>query len=70
MTTSVPLVIMPGDKPRVIIVYSLAWAEYQVPGPDNTEDQIYFTDDKEDAIDTAKAIFGTDIEIEFQDVEE
>ncbi len=32
--------------------------EYRVPGPDRTEAQAYYTDDRADAIDTARAIHG------------
>ncbi len=37
--------------------------EYRVTGPDGTEAQAYYTDDREDAIGTAKAVFGTSISI-------
>lgn len=32
--------------------------EFRVPGPDRTEAQAYYTDDRQDAIDTARAIYG------------
>lgn len=53
----------------IVITYSDEYNEYRVPGPDATEAQAYYTDDKEDAVDTAKAIFGAAVGIEFQDVE-
>lgn len=68
-TNGTALYRMPTDRPKVVIIYSLEWAEYRVPGLDNTEEQIYFTDDKEDALDTAKAIFGANADITFQDME-
>ncbi len=53
----------------IVVTYCLEYAEYRVPGPDATEAQAYYTQDKDDAIDTAKAIFGANVKIEFQDVE-
>ncbi len=53
----------------IVITYNLEYAEYRVPGPDATEAQACYTDDKDDAIGTAKAVFGADVKIEFQDVE-
>ncbi len=32
--------------------------EHRVPGPDGTEAQAYYTDDCEDAIETARSIYG------------
>lgn len=37
--------------------------EYEVPTP--SADELYFTDDKDDAIGTAKLILGDDVEIRF-----
>ena len=48
---------------KIIIRYDESYDEYRVPGPDGTDEQIYFTSDEEDAIDTAKVIFGKDVEI-------
>lgn len=55
---------------EIVITYSLAWAEYRVPGPNGTEAQACYTEDKEDAEDTARAIYGSDVVISFQDVED
>jgi len=44
---------------NITITYSLDWAEYRVPGPAGTEAQAYYTDDREDAEDTAKAVYGS-----------
>ena len=52
----------------VTIKYSRQWEEYQVPGPDGTEAQVCYTDDKDDAIGTAKAIYGGEVEIKFRRV--
>ena len=44
-----------------------AWDEYRVPAPDGTEAGAYYTDDKEDAVGTARHMyksFGT-VEIKF-----
>ena len=54
----------------ITITYSLAWAEYRVPGPAGTEAQACYTDDREDAVDTAKAIYGFDVVITWQDLED
>lgn len=42
--------------------------EYRVPGPDRTEAQAYYTDDREDAIDTCKAIHGRNVRVLFKRV--
>lgn len=42
------------------------WGKYRVPGPDDTEAQAYYTNDKEDAASTAKQIWGDDVEIKFR----
>lgn len=50
---------------RVIIKYDQQWGEYQVPtGAGN----YYYTDDREDAIETARAIFGDAVKIGFRRV--
>jgi hypothetical protein len=46
---------------KVNIKYSAEYGEYRVPGPNNTEEQAYYTDDKQDAVDTAKVIYGKDV---------
>lgn len=43
---------------RVIIIFD--GDEYRVPGPKGTEAQAYYTDDREDAIGTAKLVYGTE----------
>jgi len=42
--------------------------EYRVPGKKGTEASSYYTDDKEDAIRTAKAEHGNKITIKFRSV--
>jgi len=42
--------------------------EYRVPGPEGTEAQAAYTDDRADAIGTAKAVFGADVGIRFKRV--
>lgn len=56
---------------KITIIYSRDWDEYRVPSAgfrdlDCGLDETYFTNDKEDAINTAKAIFGQDVEITFR----
>ncbi len=48
---------------RITIKYDTGWEQYVVPGPDGTEAQTYFTDDKQDAEDTCRAIYGADVQI-------
>ena len=50
----------------ITIVFDVVWNEYIIPGPDGTEAQACHTDDKEDAYDTAKAIYGKDIRIKLK----
>jgi hypothetical protein len=44
--------------------------EYRVPAKDGYEDGAAYTDDKDDAIATAKRVFGKDVEIKFRSVPE
>jgi hypothetical protein len=44
--------------------------EYRVPAEDGYEDGAYYTDDKEDAVSTAKKVFGDDATIKFRSVPE
>jgi len=44
--------------------------EYRVPGPAGTEAQAYYTDDREDAQDTARYTFGADVGITWRTVNE
>lgn len=52
--------------PRIIIRFD--GDEYRVPGPDRTEAQARYTNDREDAIGTAKMVFGPDVKITFKRV--
>lgn len=54
-------------KKVVWIVHDVGWDEYRVPGknPKNPK-QVYHTEDKRDAITTARAIHGKDVEIRFK----
>jgi len=56
--------------PLIINIQNDENDEYRVPGPEKTEAQAYYTDDKEDAIATAKIIHGKKIEIKIIKVEE
>jgi hypothetical protein len=47
----------------VTIRYNRNLNEYKVPGIPNNEANAYYTDDRKDAIDTAKSIYGTDVTI-------
>ncbi len=51
---------------RITIKYDTGWEQYAAPGPDGTEAQCYYTDDREDAIDTCRAIYGVDVQITHQ----
>lgn len=54
---------------KVVILKNSSTQEYRVPGPKGTEAQAYYTDDKDDAIGTAKDMYGTeDITITFRTV--
>lgn len=44
--------------------------EYRVPAPDGYENGATYTDDMQDAIDTAKSIYGKDVIIKFRSVRE
>lgn len=50
----------------VTILRDVDWDEYQVPS--EQEGSYYYTDDKEDAVDTAKAIHGQDAIIKYRQV--
>jgi len=61
------------EQHQVTIKYSREWNEYRVPGlvsgkPSYEEKYVYFTDDKEDAEDTARTIFGKDVVIKHKRV--
>lgn len=43
------------NKRMVTIIYNPDYDEYRVPGPNGTEAQAYYTNDKEDAEETARA---------------
>ena len=40
--------------------------EHRVPGPAKTEAQAYYTDDREDAVGTARHVFGQDVVCKFK----
>ena len=40
--------------------------EHRVPGPDGTEAQAYYTDDRQDAIETARSIYGPRVSLRFR----
>jgi hypothetical protein len=43
--------------------------EYRVTGPNGTEAQAYYTDDRNDALDTCRHIFGTSVKTRVRRVE-
>jgi len=53
---------------QITILKNTALNEYRVPGKKGTETSSYYTDDKEDAIATAKAEHGKGIIIKFRTV--
>lgn len=63
-----------NEQHEITIKYSREWSEYQVPGlvsgkPSYEDRYVYHTDDKEDAEDTAKTIFGNDVVIKHKRVD-
>jgi hypothetical protein len=52
----------------VTITFSTDWGEYRVPGPAGTEAQAYYTDDRDDAEDTARAVYGPAVVIKHRRV--
>ena len=59
---------------QIVIKHSEQWNEYRVPGlvdgePNYKDLYLYFTDDLEDAEDTAREIFGKDVVIKHKEVE-
>jgi hypothetical protein len=52
----------------ITITKNVNYNEYRVPGKKGTEASAYYTDDKEDAINTAKAEHGKNITIKFRSV--
>lgn len=52
----------------ITIIKNLNYNEYRVPGKKGTEASAYYTDDKEDAIATAKAEHGKNVVIKFRSV--
>ena len=56
----------PFSSRNVTIIFDPDWNEYRVPGPAGTEAQAYYTDDRDDAIDTALVIWGAGANISVQ----
>ncbi len=56
------------ENKTVWITKHVGYNEYRVPGKKGTEASAYYTDDKEDAIATAKAEHGKNITIKFKSV--
>ncbi len=56
------------EPKTVVIKKSTVYNEYRVPGKKDTEASAYYTDDKDDAITTAKAEHGDNIVIKFRSV--
>lgn len=56
------------DKKIVTIKKNVSYNEYRVPGKSGNEASAYYTDDKDDAIATARAEHGNDIIIKFKSV--
>ena len=57
-----------GNTKNITIIYRPEWDEYEVPDKTKSLQSGYFTDDKEDATDTARTIYGNDIVIKFKTV--
>lgn len=63
---------MTENAKKITIQYSRSWQEYRVPaGPQGLADaSIYYTSDRQDALDTARKIHGSDAEIKIRSVAE
>ena len=48
----------PRITPTVTIAYNPDYDEYRVPAPDGREEGAYYTNWKDDAVDTAKVMYG------------
>lgn len=61
-----------GNVKTITIIYRPEWDEYEVPDKTRakSKDGGYFTDDKEDAMDTARTIYGNNVKIKFKTVKE
>ena len=58
-------------EPKTITIRkNVTYGEYRVPGRKSTEAAAYYTDDKEDAVATAKAEHGKNVVIKFRSVRE
>jgi hypothetical protein len=58
-------------EPKTITIRkNVMYGEYRVPGKKGTEASAYYTDDKEDAVATAKAEHGKNVVIKFRSVRE
>jgi hypothetical protein len=60
---------METDK-KTIIIQKNQDGEYRIPSPDFTEAGACYTDNKQEAVDTAKAIHGADIAYQIKRVQE
>ena len=58
------------DAKSITIEKDGSTGEYRVPAQDGKEAGATYTDDKQDAIDTAKSIYGDDVKIKFRSVAE
>ena len=50
----------------VIVIRFDDTGEHRVPGPDGSEAQAYYASDREDAIDTAREIYGAGAVLRFR----
>lgn len=55
---------------KVVTIEKSLDGEYRVPAEDGYENGAYYTDDREDAIDTAIHIYGANAQIKFRSVRE
>lgn len=60
----------PAQSRKITIKYHRGYDEYRVPSPDGSEAGAAYTNDKQDAIGTAKAMHGDHVAITFRKVEE
>ena len=58
-------------EPKTITIRkNISFNEYRVPGKRNTEASAYYTEEKEDAVLTAKDMHGKNVIIKFKSVRE
>lgn len=56
---------------RTVVILLDRWnEEYRVPGPSGSEAQAYYTNDREDALGTARVVWGSTVSIRIKRVDD